>query len=236
MPVDTAQPQKENTTMAYFWNASFFQNIKKKFLALAAALLLMSSPAFAAQETAYTPSAQELKKMSVFLSNFTELGFMNFDVQKDGGEGLHLGAARALPKLIHFGIWHNYHNNFSSRITHCTEGCPHGSLRIKARYVAASVKKYFDLPVQHQSVPAPPMPYYFDGNDYHFEGADGEVAYLAQVEKVVENADGTVRMTGYLYNAEDKTERSGTFEALAKAQNVNGKKTWAILSLKTVGG
>ena len=38
----------------------------------------------AAQPTK-APTAQELERMSTFLSNFTELGSFNFDVEKSGG-------------------------------------------------------------------------------------------------------------------------------------------------------
>ena len=72
-----------------------------------------------------TPNAAELKKMNVFLSNFTEQGFTNFDVKAGGDdELLHMGGKGAAPDLIRFGIQHNYLNNYKSRIAPCpTKGC-----------------------------------------------------------------------------------------------------------------
>ena len=183
------------------------------------------------QAADFTPA--QLKKMSTFVSNFTELGFMNFDLKKDGNDDvLHLGDPSSAD-LIRFGIWHNYVNNYKSRIKPCpVKGCPHGSLVIDAKNVAESVKKYFDLDLKHHSVDKSDPPYYFDGKLYHFEGADGEAVYLAEVKKATQEGD-VVRMSGDIYNAEDKKDRPSTFEATAKPYKWNGKDTWAILSLKT---
>lgn len=57
---------------------------------------------------AFGASSSELKRMSTFVSNFTELGMMNFHVDDLSDS-----------ELADFGIWHNYRNNFKSRIQHC---------------------------------------------------------------------------------------------------------------------
>ena len=78
-------------------------------------------------------SAAELKKMSTFLSNFTEVGMRDFDVSTITRDA-----------LIHFGVQHNNINNFKSRVVQCKiNGCPHGSLAIDAKYVDETIKKYF---------------------------------------------------------------------------------------------
>ena len=212
-------------------NNSFSRSLGSLFLTLAA-LLLMASPALTASEQPYTPAAGELKKMSIFLSNFTEIRFMNFTVGRKGGEGTTLIKDGASPDLVRFGIWHNYRNNFNDKIRTCTvEPCTHGSLTIDGASVAATIKKYFDLDLKNQSVSDSQPVAHFDGRNYHFEGADGEATYFAQVEKVFQQTDGTLRMTGYLYNADDSADRPATFEALAKRHTFEGRKTWAILSL-----
>ncbi len=182
-----------------------------------------------------TPNAAELKKMNVFLSNFTEQGFTNFDVKAGGDdELLHMGGKDAAPDLIRFGVRHNYLNNYKSRIVPCpTKGCEHGSLTIDGKYVVESVKKYFDLDLKNRSVLESDPPFFFDGKRYHFEGADGEATYHADIKNVFANNDGTLRMAGELYNADDKKDRPATFEATVKPYTFNGKKTWAILSLRT---
>ena len=176
---------------------------------------------------------EDLKRMSVCISNFTELGFYDLDVKNESDEALYLGGPDAAPDLIRFGIWHNYVNNFKSRIKKCAKkDCEHGSLTIEGKFVQESVKKYFDLNLKNQSVMESTPSYYFDGKLYHFEGADGEAVYYAEV-KEASLEDGVVRMSGELYNAEDKKDRLGTFQAVAKPYKWKGKDTWAILSLRS---
>ena len=45
--------------------------------------------------------------------------------------------------------------------------------------------------------------------------------------------DGLVRMSGEVYNAEDRKDVSGTFKAIARPHTWNGKKTWALVKLQT---
>ncbi|MDR1481890.1 MAG: hypothetical protein LBI74_04630 [Synergistaceae bacterium] len=202
---------------------------------LMSALVLTIAASVLGAETKMKPSASELKKMSTFLSNFTEQGFMVFDIEADGAdEPLHLGAPDAVSDLIRFGIRHNYINNFKSRVAKCeTKDCQYGSLVIDGKYVAESVKKYFDLDLKNQSAMEGDPPYFYDGKLYHFEGADGEATYYAQVKEVFK--DGNVlRMTGELYNADDESERPAVFEATAKPYKFGGKETWAILSMNVI--
>lgn len=188
-------------------------------LTLALAVLLTAGTA-GAQETKLTPDAAELKRMSVFLSNFTEIGFWDIDSPAEMGR----------EDLIRFGIMHNYVNNFKSRIVPRKDD--HGDLTIDGRWVAESVKKYFDLELKHGSVLESDPPYYYDGRAYHFYGADGEAVYHARVREVYQLADGNFRMTGELYNADDN-DAGPTFEAVVKPYRFNGKDTWALISLRT---
>jgi hypothetical protein len=210
---------------------------------LVLAILVLAGSAFAA-ESKKKPSAEEIKRMSVFLSNFTELGFMNFDIRADGSDDLlHMGATGAAPDLIRFGIMHNYINNYKSRIAKCkTKNCEWGSLVIEGKYVAESVKKYFDINLKNQSVTESDPPYFYDGKLYHFEGADGEANHYAQVKEVSEGNGGVLLMTGTVYdneamfNAKSKKTDDftvATFKATAKPYKFGGKDTWAILSLTT---
>jgi hypothetical protein len=190
-------------------------------------VLLFVSPTFAAGGEKNF-SATELKLMSTFLSNFTELGFMNFD------------AATFLKsdEIIRFGIRHNYINNYKSRIAKCKiRDCPHGSLVIDAKHVTESIEKYFAVDFKdHKSVKPDyefykEYEYHYDGKLYHFEGADGEAVYYARVDKAVRNSSGQIVMTGELYNADDKDDKLGKFEAAAKPYKYGGKDTWAIISM-----
>lgn len=209
------------------------KNIMKNVLLFCLALGLCTALHTKTTQAADFSKAQ-LKQMSIFLSNFTELGFRDFDVKKNGGDDmLHFGGDPSHPDLIRFGIWHNYINNYKSRIKKCsTKDCKYGSLVIEGKYVAESVKKYFDINLKNASVAQSDPPYHFDGKLYHFEGADGEAVYYAEVKQATQE-DGLVRMTGDLYNTEDKNDRPATFVAMAKPYKWNGKDTWAILSMKT---
>jgi hypothetical protein len=229
--------RKENRVMRKF----VYGIVILAMMTLAASAFVPLVPPVFAAETKIKPSAADIKKMSTFLSNFTEQGFMNFDIETNGSdELLHMGSQDAAPDLIRFGIRHNYINNFKSRIVQSkAKNSEHGSLTIDGKYVAESVKKYFDLDLKNQSVVESDPPYYYDGKLYHFDGADGEALYYADVKEVWK--DGNVlRMTGIIYdseamfNAEGKKPddfKAADFEAKAKPYKFGGKDTWAILSM-----
>ena len=202
----------------------------KKFLlclcVVSVAVPLLAGSAFAAGDF----GRADLKKMGKFLSNFTELGFFDFDANE----------FLKSDEIIRFGVWHNYINNYKSRIKPCTvKDCPHGSLVIDAKYVTETIAKYFGADFKdHRSLKADDYfykeyLYYYDGKLYHFEGADGEAVYYARVDKAEKKTSGQIVMTGELYNADDKDDILGTFEALAKPHKFGGKDTWAILSMRS---
>lgn len=220
------------------------------FLLFTALLLLSARPASAADDwQMITPRPEEMKKLSTFLSNFTELGLYNADTAESGDPGiLHLKSARGQMHLIAFGIRHNFINNFRSRIRECTTpGCPYGDSTIDAKYVRASVKKYFGLTVQDSSIDDDfiqedmkagdhngiLMAAHFDGARYHFPAADGEATYYARVEKVFGNSGGQLLLTGYIYNSEDEKDRTGTFTAVVRSAGSDGKGGWHLVSLES---
>ena len=204
------------------------QSISKKFFAifLVLSLLVCACGIASAAGAQKGYSSADLKKMSTFLSNFTELGFMNFDAKE-------LTDETNPADMIRFGIWHNYRNNFKSRISKCTKkDCKWGSLVIEGKYVTESIKKYFDVDYKKlASVTESDPPYFYDGKLYHFEGADGEAVYFARVDEAEKNAKGQIIMRGEIYNAEDEQDILGTFEALAKPHKFGGKDTWAIINM-----
>ena len=186
-------------------------------------MCFMAQPAYAAEF-----SAKDLKAMSIFVSNFTELGFYDLNAK----EFLNPDYPN---DMVRFGVWHNYVNNFKSRIKPCpTKNCTWGSVVLEGRYVQESLKRYFNytlkrLPTVEQSDP----PYHYDGKYYHFEGADGEATYYAKVTKAVTQDNGLIKMTGIVYNTEDESDVLGSFTALAKPHVWKDKKTWALIDLKT---
>ena len=207
----------------------------KKYLKLLAlcALLAVAASASAADRK-LNLNAQTTKKLSTFLSNFTELSYYSFDTFEAGPEDmLHLGAPQNVGELIHCGIWHNYVNNFKSRIRQTKNG--RHSACIDAKFVAESVDRYFGLPLKHQNVEG--ADFYYDGRNYQFEPADGEATYYAQVTQAWERMGvgdlPTWRVTGYIYNVEDKKDRPATFEAFVYPSTWNGKETWIVQGMKT---
>jgi len=199
--------------------------MKRVYLCLIFVLLLVSSAFAASGERKF--SAAELKLMSTFLSNFTELGFMSFDAKDITNED-------DPDDMIRFGVCHNY-INYKSRIARCkTKDCEMGSLVIDGKHVKESVKKYFDYDIKKlTSVMESDPPFYYDGKLYHFEGADGEAVYYTRVVNAVQNSSGQIVMTGELYNVDDESDKLGKLEAIAKPYKYGGKNTWAIIGMKT---
>ena len=168
---------------------------------------------------AFGASPSELKRMSTFLSNFTELRYYNINLATISDE-----------ELVHFGVWHNYINNFSTRIEIRPDekNYPYKGEIIDKKYVAESVKKFFDLDLNHTSTEDE----IYDGKYYHFNGADGEIVYLADVQKVSRNGK-TLTLRGELYSSEDEDDRPATFTARVKPYKYKGVNTWSLISLET---
>ncbi|MBP3730098.1 MAG: hypothetical protein J6I40_01335 [Mailhella sp.] len=173
-------------------------------------------------------SAQELKRMSVFLSNFTEVGLYNIDAKE-------FLSGKNPSEMLWFGIRHNYINAFKRTVKPCpVPDCRYGSLVMDVKHVKQAFQRYFG------SVPTQGLPskdddnrIFFDGTLYHFEGADGDPTYYAGVKSAVRLASGLTEMRGTIYNAENPKEVTGTFVALARDHVWNGKPTWALVRLET---
>ncbi len=199
----------------------------KKIFCVAFLVTSMAFPAHAAEF-----SAKEMKEMSIFLSNFTELRLLNVKASEFLNE-------KAPGDMIHFGIWHNYINNFKSRIRLCKDkGCKWGSLTLEGKYVQESLKKYFDFDLKKlSSVEDSNQPFHYDGKLYHFEGADGDSLYVAKVKNAITGKDGLIRISGEVYDDTDSdvghVEIVGPFTALVRPHTWNGRKTWSLIELNT---
>ena len=175
----------------------------------------------------------EIKRMGIFISNFTELGMYEFDLEEDGyDEILHLGDPYSMPELIRFGIGHNIINN-KKLIGKCTrKNCEFGSSTIAKESVAASVRKYFDLPVKHQKIMGDAPEVDYDGKLYHFDKRDwdNDTIYYADVQHVTRGKN-FITMEGELYELDNPKHTPATFVAKAKPYRWNNKDTWSILAL-----
>lgn len=165
----------------------------------------------------------ELKRMSTFVSNFTEVGLMDFNIE-----------TIEPTDLLQFGIWHNYKNNYKSRIAQCKiPDCKYGMLVIDGKYIAESIKKYFDIDFVNSNDNLDGG--HYDGEFYHFDGADGDVLTQARVREVSGEGKGLLKMTGDIYSIgnDGETDTWGSFEAHAKPYKYDGKDTWSIVSMQS---
>ncbi len=166
-------------------------------------------------------SNDEIKRMGIFISNFTELGMYDIDIDTVENS-----------ELVRFGIGHNVINNPKSTVKKCTlPGCEYGPSLMSGSSVTESVKKYFDLDVKNETVTGN-LEAIFDGRSYHFDAQEWKPddVYYAEVQDV-NRGRGFVQMEGELYNIKKKSDRPAWFTAKAKPYRYNGKNTWAILSL-----
>lgn len=192
-------------------------------LCLAAVLLLGAGSFCAAGEF----SAAQMKKMGVFLSNFTELGLCDID-SRDFLDPQHP------ERMIRFGIWHNYVNNYKSRIRACAvRGCPWGGLTLDGAYVTESIRRYFGyMFTAHGDVQNDHIRCHYDGTRYHFDGADGEAVYHVRVKEAETGADGLVHMRGELYLLDDASQSGGVCTAAAQPAEWKGKPSWTLVRLE----
>lgn len=199
----------------------------RKLLAITGVLVMLVVSLGASKQS------DEIKRMGIFISNFTEAGLFNFDLEEDGSpEAAHFGDKAYTSELIQFGITHNVINN-PKLIRKCPDKkCAYGGNIISGQTVASSVRKYFDLSIKNQSLEDSMPEIYYDGKNYHFKASDWkpETVYYAEVQNVTRSRN-VITMTGELYNIKNKNDRPAAFTAKAKPHVWNDKDTWSILSL-----
>jgi hypothetical protein len=196
----------------------------RKFFFAIIAVFLFAGMAFAA------PNAAELKKMSTFLSNFTELGFLNVTAS-------HIARPSRYADAVFFGVWHNYVNNYHATIAQCPiENCQYGGLTIKASDAERSVKRYFGVSVKmNKSADHVGQLFHYANSRFHFEGADGDTTYYAKITKLEINSDNANIYTarGIIFNANEPSEIYGDFVAHFKSQVWQGKKAYVLIDIRT---
>ena len=193
-------------------------------------LMVLAAPllwAHEAQAAQLTPA--EMKRLGVFLSNFTEVTLFHVE-----------GAALTEPQTpedweqaIRFGIRHNYINNFKSRIKRCDNTCPYGTLKLDGTHVRESLQKYLGAaPQTLRSVQLDGYNLHYDGKFYHFEGADGEAVIFARVKQAHMDGDGLWQVQGELFNPDAPDELGhGSFTAVVATQQWQGKPAWKLVRL-----
>ena len=214
----------------------------RKFLCVIMALLCLAGQSLGA-------SKSEMKKLGLFLSNFTEAGFFNFDIRaenSDDDDGLaHLGMPENVTELVRFGIVHNLINNYKTRIRKCRDkNCESGPLTIDRKFVAESVRKYFGLELEGMDLSMidknPSVVFSYDGRMFHFDAESfrapgNDAVYYAEVQDIDSEGRYTA-VSGYVYDSKKTTDERGTFSAMVIPSKWQGKSSWLIISMSTDWG
>ena len=193
-------------------------------------LPLLGTPSAFSAEAAVVPTktftAAQLKKMSVFIANFTEQGIEQYPGGEVKGDAL----------LVLFALRHNYINNFQSRISTCTaKDCPLGSYSytLDGRYVRESIKRYFNYDIKSlPDIDIDSHRFHYDGKVYHFVCGDGEMYHEPHITKAEYLSDGTIRMTGEMRDPSDSGHASAKITAIATPHVWKGKQAWALRTLR----
>ena len=170
-------------------------------------------------------SQSDLKRMGVFLSNFTELRILSIDD--------HFTDINTPDAMIRFGVLHNDANAYQRTVKQCkTPKCPYGAAVMDVEHVKNALARYVNfVPGMMPNAEVNGQRFHFDGKHYHYDPAAGEGVYHVRVESATRQADGNVQMKGVLFDPEDAKVTLGTVKALAAPHTWKGKPTWAILTL-----
>jgi len=177
-------------------------------------------------------SSERQREINIFLSNFTEVFFPDFDGDLSN------------EILIDFGVRHNDINNFNA-------------IKVKDSYgfldksvVERSVKRFFNLRVQHQKTTA----YDFDGNNYIIRLASGGPVHMAVVQEMYDNKDGSYtvyfdevfsnelidysitpqKLKEEIDNNSDIAEIVASKKAIVKRHDFEGKSPYKLLKYVTI--
>lgn len=181
---------------------------------------------------------QELDKLSVFISNFTEARVGEI---KDTQSFLNEKNADA---LMSFGIAHNEINNWQSRFANSK--CPQEPNRsgIESKYVIESIEKYFGYKLKTLPKKAKYKDAVLKNDCYYTIFADGEMVRHAIVSYAAKNPKNQyIRVSGITYYPDIDEEDYGSlddvygvgfFTAEVKPVVWNGKKTYHLIKLHKI--
>ena len=171
------------------------------------------------QNTIESMTDAEYKKLSIFLSNFSEVMYDNFDIDHYTDE-----------ELIEYAIWHTYRNN-DNAIINVTDS-EYYYAKISAETIFNVIDRYFGIKVTHKSVGYIDNPehwnygqyqYLFKDGYYYFTPADGEPVRWSEVEEFYDNGDGTFNVVTREWDSHDiapQYERKKYWEQLIHPDDV----------------
>lgn len=171
-----------------------------------------------------------LKKMGVFLSNFTECFIYNNTREN---------MIKHPENIISFGICHNYVNNFRGRFVEvpgCTvsstdDKCANGTMMIDRKFINESSRRYLNYDLKEfMSVENG----YYDGHNFRIHPADGEMVRHVEVLEAVPQDDGTILVKGSTYfpDMDETPSKNADLTAVIKPHTWNNKETWSLISIE----
>lgn len=156
-------------------------------------------------------SSSEMGKISLFLSNFSEIHMNYFNITTcDKNE------------LLSFAMNHNYVNNKNSRVKNAGKI---GEI-IAIEDLEESVKKYFDINLKDYTEDS------LAG--MVFKDVPKGPIYYVKAKKVYEMSNGNIYIKGVLYDVKNKNITFGNVEAIAKKHSYKGKETYALIELEII--
>ncbi len=156
-------------------------------------------------------NSEEMKKLNIFFSNFSEVNLKPFTEGKIADDD-----------LINFGVLHLYKNNLGM-----FEKVDAGNFKIKEDKVSASVQKYFSKNIgSHKST----SEFKYKNGFYFIEIADGEAYTFSQVESLTDI--GNDRYVAYVNVYTAGSGWTGDAHGSMKEWKSNGEEEVPVLTEK----
>ena len=167
----------------------------------------------------------QMKKMGIFLSNFTECSYTKIT----------RGSFIDNPsEMVHFAVCHNWINNqkrFNLR-KNCGKEKSEGDFyaHIDPKFIRETIKKYLDYDFKEHKGYEDYISY--DGYTYCMPAGDGEETPYVKVVTAKKQNDGTILITGSSYYPEvEEADSNVNVRAVVRPYVWNGKNTWSLVSL-----
>lgn len=173
-------------------------------------------------------NSETMKKMGVFLSNFTETGLRNFNLSEL------TGTDQGIQQIVMFAYNHIRINTPAKYISEAQEY--YNLNRVSEKDLNAVLQRYMDLDgflssrarQQDEFI----LPDYINTlNTWEFPDQVPDLAEYVEVTSASRQDDGTVLMEGRTYYPDLNISSGSKCEAVAKPHKYQNKDTWAIISL-----
>ena len=196
--------------------------------AVLAGILILGATASASAKDEF--SKDTMKRMGVFVSNFTEC-FFNRTTREE--------MTANNENLVNFAMCHLKVNAWKSSyipLPECLNSqkgmCAYGEFKVPSDKVARVIKKYLDYDMKKF---ASTEYYHYEKGFFYAHGADGEQPEYAVVRKARTLDNGNIEVQASLYNPEaEDGPASDDIELIAviKPYVFESKKTWSLVSIK----